>query len=192
MTSNALDPRSLNTKLTKDYNHCKEQYQYPFLSKGKGGRCNEAGNDTTRLDSTYQKVIRNRFLGRHASTILRRGLEHSVPPAWAWSLRAYAADGEGFLTANVTIGSCDCSLLAFFSQLQDGSYITAAIAVIGRAPYGHDTGVEHLLEAFHDELMGAADEAEVVAVVEMLDDIGAEQEACSSRRESPAIDFIRV
>ena len=40
--------------------------------------------------------------------------------------------------------------------------------------------------------MRAGDEGEVVAVVEMLDNVGAEEKASAPRRESPAVDLVGV
>lgn len=40
--------------------------------------------------------------------------------------------------------------------------------------------------------MGAGDEGEVVALVEDLDDIGAEEEAGAPGGEAPAVDFVGV
>lgn len=44
---------------------------------------------------------------------------------------------------------------------------------------------------FHDELVRARDQVEVVGVHELLDDVGAEEEAGAAGREAPAFDIWR-
>lgn len=45
-----------------------------------------------------------------------------------------------------------------------------------------------LLIAFHDELVGAADELDVVLSVELLDDVASEEVAGAAGGEVPALD----
>jgi hypothetical protein len=45
---------------------------------------------------------------------------------------------------------------------------------------------------FHDELVCARDQVEVVGVHELLDDVGAEEEAGAAGREAPTFDVCEM
>lgn len=137
--------------------------------------------------SRSQEVVCNRLLARHTSRILWRGLEHPVPPARANLLLSSPLAPPGVPITATTIAS-----ILVFAQFEDSRNIPTSIAVVRCGPHRHNGAIEHLLEAFHDQLMRSADEAEVVLVIEALDNIGAEQEACTAGRQAPAVDFIRV
>ena len=62
-------------------------------------------------------------------------------------------------------------------ELEDGGHVAAAVAIVGRGPHRHEAVVEHELVALHDELVRAADEAEAVAVVELLHNVRAKEVA---------------
>lgn len=63
-------------------------------------------------------------------------------------------------------------------ELENGGDVAAAIAVVGRRPDCHKLLIEHPLEALHDELVRAADEVDIVRVVELAHNVGAEDIAC--------------
>lgn len=73
-------------------------------------------------------------------------------------------------------------------EREDRGDVAAPVAVVGRAPDGHDRVVEHELVALHDELVRARDEVEIVRVHKLPDDVAAEQEAGPARRQSPSFD----
>ena len=168
--------------------------------KEKAQSCLNDTPDTT----TYQKVVSNRLLRRHALVILRRRLEDAIPPARRRPL--LLGQGHGFEPRRhrPTISSTptptripitprhDPTITRVLAQLQNSRHVAAAIAVVWRRPHRHDARVEHLLEALHDELVRARHEREVVVVVEALHDVGAEEEAGAARGEAPAVDLVRV
>jgi hypothetical protein len=79
-----------------------------------------------------------------------------------------------------------------FVEFQYGGDVTAAVAVIGGAPYGNQGIMEHAAVSFHDELVGAGDETEVVAFVKDGDNVTAKKVAGTARRQSPSLEFFRV
>ena len=70
--------------------------------------------------------------------------------------------------------------LARITHFKHTGQVPAPVAVVRRTPYCDDGAVEHLLEAFHHKLMGSADKAEVVLVVEAFDNVGTEEESSAS------------
>jgi hypothetical protein len=87
-------------------------------------------------------------------------------------------------------------------QLQDGRDVAAAVAVVGRRPYGHQAvrGLarlaalrgEHGLVALHDQLVRAGDQVDVVDLVELGHHISAEEVASAAGRQAPALDVLGV
>mmetsp|Transcript_2097 Transcript_2097/g.5610 ORF Transcript_2097/g.5610 Transcript_2097/m.5610 type:complete len:365 (+) Transcript_2097:114-1208(+) len=75
----------------------------------------------------------------------------------------------------------------------DRGDVPAAVAVVGRRPYGDD-GVarKHELVAFLDELVSSADELEFVDSVELLHDLGPEEPARATRADRPSIDILGI
>lgn len=137
-----------------------------------------------------QKVIRHGLLGRHTPRVLRRGFEHAIPPSRP-TLRCLIPQAKrprGIAIAARGISSVGATL----AELENGGHVTAAVAVIRCGPDSDDGAFEHFLEALHDELMGARNQTEVVPVVEMLDNVGAEEEARAAGREAPAVDIVWV
>jgi len=173
-----------------------------LLSRKKvpGGR----QTDRTQLGAVsfcffLQEIFAHRLFRRHAPRALRRGFKDSIPPAGCGEVPVLPAGAGSVLSAYglpsalVAVGACDAAAVAaVFAELEDGGYVATAVAVIGRGPDGHDGLVEHLFVAFHDKLVGARDEGEVVVVVEVADNVGAEEESCTARREAPAFDLVWV
>ena len=81
-------------------------------------------------------------------------------------------------------------LLAGTIDLQDGSDVAAAVAVVRGRPDRDEGVVEEELEALLDELVCAADEVDAVHVVELVDDLGAEEDAGTPRRDAPLLDAL--
>ena len=53
---------------------------------------------------------------------------------------------------------------------QHGSHVAAAVAVVGRRPHSHEVAHwEVVLESFHHELVRAANQVDVVVVIELLE-----------------------
>ena len=66
------------------------------------------------------------------------------------------------------------------------------VAIVRRAPDRDNLVVKHELVPFHDELVCARDQVEVVGVHELLDDVGAEEEAGAAGREAPTFDVCEM
>lgn len=66
------------------------------------------------------------------------------------------------------------------------------VAIVWRAPDRDNLVVKHELVTFHDELVRARDQVEVVGVHELLDDVGAEEEAGAAGREAPTFDVCEM
>jgi len=86
-----------------------------------------------------------------------------------------------------------CSPIHVFVELEDGGDVPASVAVVGCRPHG-DQGLflEHVLESFLHELMGAADEFQSVDLVELGGDLGSEQPTCTPWRCRPGVDLFRI
>lgn len=133
-----------------------------------------------------QKVIRHRLLRWHAARVLRSSLKHAIPAGRA-ALEAISRFHHD--AAAATIAAADIPVTpgedtgpgVILGKFEDGCDISAAITVVGRGPDGDDGRVEHLLETFHDKLMSTGNQAEVVAVVEHLDDVCTEEEPGATR-----------
>jgi len=83
-------------------------------------------------------------------------------------------------------------ILHVLINLQDRRLIPAPIAVVGGGEYGDDIPIMAPAISLHDELMGAGDEGEVVAVVEGFRDVLAKGVAGAARAHAPAGAFVRV
>lgn len=98
---------------------------------------------------------------------------------------------DGFASSLCAVRAPDTASMAqVLADLENGSDIAAAVAVVRGAPDGDDAAVEHFLPAFHDELVGAGDHGDVVAVVELAHDVVAEEEAGAARGEAPGVDRV--
>lgn len=113
------------------------------------------GKRGEKRTSLLEKVVSDGLLGRSAALILRSGVE----------------DGEVFVE--------------LFVELQDGSYVAAAVAVVRGGPNGKHGLVEVPLVALHDELMRAAYQLDAVRLVELRDHVRAEQVAGASWTHAP-------
>eukprot|EP00955_Chlamydomonas_euryale_P017729 189382-Chlamydomonas_euryale.AAC.5 len=76
-------------------------------------------------------------------------------------------------------------------QLEDSGNVSAAVAVVWRAPHRDQLVVEHPLVAVHHQLVCAADEVDLVGLVELRHDLAAEQVAGAARRQAPALDVLQ-
>lgn len=152
---------------------------------------------STSRSASSQKVIGHGLLGRHAPRVLRRGLKDAIAPrgpaGLCDGLFRHDAGGSAVTAVDVTVAARnDAGAGTVVAELHNGCNVAAAVAVIGRRPDGDDGVVEHFLEAFHNELVSTRDHRKVVAVVENFDNIGAEEKACASRRETPAVDLVGI
>ena len=78
-------------------------------------------------------------------------------------------------------------------DVQDGSDVTTAVAVVRRRPYRHKVRVlEPILEAIHDKLMGTSHKLQVVNMVELGGHFGAEKPAGTTRRDCPGVNVFRI
>ena len=64
--------------------------------------------------------------------------------------------------------------------------------IVGCAPHSDELLVKHILVPLHHQLVCACDTVEPVDVIELFDDVTAEQVACTARAESPAFDVLWV
>lgn len=75
---------------------------------------------------------------------------------------------------------------------EDGSDVTAAIAIIRRRPNCDELLIEHVLNAFVNQLVGPADQLQLVPLHEVLRDERAEQPSSAARALSPRVHVLRV
>ena len=79
-----------------------------------------------------------------------------------------------------------------FIHFQNGRLIAAPITIIGCRKYSYHLSFMTPIVAFHDELMCTAYEIDAVRVIELSDNVRAEQVASASWTYAPADDFFRV
>jgi len=77
-------------------------------------------------------------------------------------------------------------------KVQDGGDVAASVAVVGRGPDRHHLVVEHVLVALVDELVGAANEFEVVEMNEFGGDFRSEEPARAPRTRRPRVHVFRI
>ena len=107
-------------------------------------------------------------------------------------VRDNLANGHG--SAGVLRGVEDLKVaLQVLVDVEDGGDVTATVAVVGCGPNRHEVRVlEPVLEAVHDKLMSPSDELQVIDMVELSGDLGAEQPAGASRADSPSVDVLGI
>src|SRR5436190_3817044 len=113
-----------------------------------------------RKRQTYQKVIRHGFLCRHASCILCCCFENPVSPPGPHDPPAppsFSSDPAETPPILAIASGNRATVASVLSKFEDCSYVPAPVAIIWRRPDSHDTGIEHLLESFHDKLVRACD-----------------------------------
>lgn len=85
------------------------------------------------------------------------------------------------------------SLVELLVDVQDGSDVTASVAVVGGRPDSDEVLVlEPVLEAVHHQLMRSGNQSDVVDVIEFSGNFGAEQPSSSSWGHSPGLDVLWV
>jgi len=85
------------------------------------------------------------------------------------------------------------SFIKLLIDVQDGSNVTASVAVVRSRPDGNEVLVfEPVLEAIHDKLMRSCDQGNVIDVIEFSCHFRAEQPTSSSRRHGPGLDVLWV
>ena len=140
----------------------------------------------------HQEIVGHRLLRRHASGILRSGLEYSISPSRSLHQRCIVRDC-GYVAIDIAIVPLyNAAIRCVFVELQYRGNVPAPVAIVGGRPDSHNLGVEHLFMPFHDQLMGACDEREVVDMVEALHNVGPEQKSCPSRRQTPSINIVGI
>lgn len=78
-------------------------------------------------------------------------------------------------------------------HIQNGSHISASVAVVGGRPNGNQVLVsEPVLEAVHNKLMGPGDQGNVIDVVELGGDLGAKEPSGASWGHSPGFNVLRI
>ena len=82
--------------------------------------------------------------------------------------------------------------LQILIELEDGSNVAAAVAVVGCGPDGNERVIEHRLIAVHHKLVCSADQVYFVLTVEFLDNVATEQVAGTSGADGPANRVIGV
>lgn len=145
---------------------------------------------TGKKGRAYQEIISDRFLRRHAPCILRCSLKDTISPpgtddsiicnnAVAPTIFAVAA-GDSATTAGV------------FTKLKDSGNIAAAVAIVWSRPDSDDTAIKHLFVSLHNKLVGPRYKRQAVEMVELFDDIAAEEEPSPTRTQPPAFDLIWI
>jgi hypothetical protein len=85
------------------------------------------------------------------------------------------------------------SFIKLLIDVQDGSNVTASVAVVRSRPDGNEVLVfEPVLEAIHDKLMRSCDQGNVIDVIEFSCHFRAKQPTSSSRRHGPGLDVLWV
>ena len=78
-------------------------------------------------------------------------------------------------------------------DVEDGGDVSTSVAVVGCRPNGDEVLVfEPVSEAVHDQLMGSSDEFEIVDVVKLGGDAGAEKPSGTSWGKSPSFNLFWV
>lgn len=85
------------------------------------------------------------------------------------------------------------SLVELLVDVQDGSDVTASVAVVGGRPDCDEVLVlEPVLEAVHHQLMRSGNQSDIVDVIEFSGNFRAEQPSSSSWGHCPGFDVFRV
>lgn len=143
--------------------------------------------------SRSKEVVSHRLLRRHAPRVLWRGLEDSVTSSGPHLPFLLPRLQDTCCTIRVAISTrCVACIRTVFAELQNRGNIATAVAIVGSAPHCDDRAVEHFFEALHYKLMSSAYEAEIVLVIEALDDVGTEEESSTTWRKTPAVDLIWI
>ena len=102
------------------------------------------------------------------------------------------ADGYG--TARVLRSVEDLKVaLQVLVDVEDGGDVATAVAVVRCGPNRHQVRVfEPVLKAIHDELVSPGHQLQVINVVELRCDLGAEKPAGTSGRDRPSVDVLWV
>ena len=105
--------------------------------------------------AALQEIIGHRFLRRHPPRILRRRLKDSIPSPWPHRSRTHPIQLTNHpirpRPSIIAIPSSRVTTITpIFTEFEDSGNVAASVAVIGCTPYGHDSALEHLFEAFHD------------------------------------------
>eukprot|EP00754_Rhynchopus_humris_P030098 Rhum_TRINITY_DN15258_c13_g1::Rhum_TRINITY_DN15258_c13_g1_i1::g.148201::m.148201 len=109
-----------------------------------------------------QEVVWRRFLRRDTPCLLWRRLKDLVVP------------------------------LQMLVQFEDGCNVATPVAVVGGGPHGHKGVVEHRLVSLHHQLVRPCNQLNLVRRVELLHHVASEEVTCSTRRQTPSVDVLRV
>ena len=82
--------------------------------------------------------------------------------------------------------------IEMFIKFQNSSNITTTITIIRGGPDSEHRFIEMPLIAFHHELMGPADQIDVIHLIELRDHIAAEEVASTAWTDSPAKRFLWI
>ena len=95
----------------------------------------------------------------------------------------------GFLRRCVKDLEVSCQILV---QLQNRRDVAAPITIVGCTPDRDECVVEHTSVAFHDQLMRASNEIEIVPFVEHGHNVPAKEISGAPRRQPPAFQLFRI
>ena len=85
------------------------------------------------------------------------------------------------------------SFIKLLIDVQDGSNVTASVAVVRSRPDGNEVLVfEPVLEAIHDKLMRSCDQGNVIDVIEFSCHFRAEQPTSTSWGHGPGLNVFWV
>mmetsp|Transcript_10748 Transcript_10748/g.29644 ORF Transcript_10748/g.29644 Transcript_10748/m.29644 type:complete len:324 (-) Transcript_10748:259-1230(-) len=79
-----------------------------------------------------------------------------------------------------------------FLHFQNGRLIAATVTVIGSGKYRHEFLIVIPLVAFHHELMGAGNQTQAVAFVELGRNVGAKGKAGAAGGNAPPFEIVRI
>lgn len=93
-------------------------------------------------------------------------------------------------------------LIKVLIQFKDSSNISTSVAIVGRGPHCYETitGLlalvtllgEHGLVTFHDKLVGASDEVDVIYLVELGHNVTTKEVAGTAGGKAPPFDILGV
>ena len=100
--------------------------------------------------------------------------------------------GNGLRTLSNCVENIKWSL-KLLVNVQNRGNISASVAVVRGRPYCHQCLIlEPVLETVHDKLVSTSNELQIIDMIEFWCYSLAKNPACSSRRHSPGINFLRI
>ena len=104
--------------------------------------------------------VSSRALLEHLAEPLRRSARHTTESRIKY-LRIDHQVGQTQMDTYLE------ALLEILVQFENGSYVSTSVAVVWRRPDRHKCIVEHGFVSFHHQLVGSADQLDVIRLIEL-------------------------